>query len=234
MSISKPPAHLFCQKTTYYFRTVIPKRHRPVLGKTEYRYSLKTSSLRVARNRANKLSGVVNSIFSWIDAMDNRAKELTATKIKELAEKWLRETLELGLTFMVSDRLDPNHPAEFGYAASPDVLLEDHTSPSERSISWAREQASRLLAFEGIEGHPGESYYELLCFELLRSVSLYSKINDNRRNGDFSDPYYLADTDPTPETTPGQYSPQPPIEDQPNLDVLLAEYMNRPGFTGDL
>ncbi|MFW6324456.1 MAG: DUF6538 domain-containing protein [Desulfovibrionales bacterium] len=46
--------HLFLRNNIFYFRVVIPERHRPAMGKREVRMSLGTAYRRDARDFARK------------------------------------------------------------------------------------------------------------------------------------------------------------------------------------
>lgn len=82
------PSYLVTHGTTYYFRMVVPCDLRHPLGRTEYRYSLKTSYLREARIRATRLASAVFDIFGWLRG--GIVKKLTDDEIRRLAQEHLQ------------------------------------------------------------------------------------------------------------------------------------------------
>lgn len=68
-SIAKSPSYLIRNTSSYCFRMCVPKDLKPIVGKTELRYSLRTGSLSVAKHRARNMACYVQSLFLKLRAM---------------------------------------------------------------------------------------------------------------------------------------------------------------------
>lgn len=64
--IPRSPSYLVKHRHMFYFRVSVPADLRSVLGKTEYRYSLRTTYLRTARQKAMKMGSTAKIIFTGL------------------------------------------------------------------------------------------------------------------------------------------------------------------------
>lgn len=90
---SKNPSHIHKLPSGYIFRYTIPKDIRPYLGKTELRYSLKTSKIAVATLKAHKMSRVTQCVIKNIREGGTMI-ELSQEQIQELLSTWFKKELE--------------------------------------------------------------------------------------------------------------------------------------------
>ena len=68
-----------------YFRQAIPADLRGTLGRSEYRKSLGTAHMRIARPKAARLSAVVQDIFQMArDYLEMASNATTAGKASEM------------------------------------------------------------------------------------------------------------------------------------------------------
>lgn len=88
-SVSQP-SYLYQSSSGYIFRLRVPTDLRPVVGKTEFRYSLRTDALRTAKSRARAMAGYVQQLFMTVRS---GMSELTQEQIQRLVQKYIRETL---------------------------------------------------------------------------------------------------------------------------------------------
>ncbi|BDD89259.1 DUF6538 domain-containing protein [Desulfofustis limnaeus] len=64
-SVSQP-SYLYQSSSGYIFRLRVPTDLRPVVGKTKFRYSLRTGALRTAKSRARAMAGYVQQLFMTV------------------------------------------------------------------------------------------------------------------------------------------------------------------------
>jgi len=83
--LPKSPHHLLLRRGNYYFRFVIPARLRPVVGKTEIKYSLDTNDLRLARRRSAHLGAGVVNIMNALDAQTRGGDPVDYSKAELLS-----------------------------------------------------------------------------------------------------------------------------------------------------
>lgn len=74
----------------YIFRLKIPLDLKPIVGKTEFRYSLRTGSLRIAKQRTRCISAYLQQLFM---TLRTDMTELTQEQINQMVQQYIRETL---------------------------------------------------------------------------------------------------------------------------------------------
>jgi hypothetical protein len=57
------PSYMYQSPSGYIFRLRIPTDLRPLVGKCEFRYSLRTGASRVARHRARYIASYIQQLF---------------------------------------------------------------------------------------------------------------------------------------------------------------------------
>jgi len=65
----KSQSYLIQSKFGYHFRLSVPQDLRAVVGKTEFRYSLRTRSLAEAKIEARRMAGEIQRIFRRMRTM---------------------------------------------------------------------------------------------------------------------------------------------------------------------
>ena len=65
-NLNKSPSYLIRNPHSYCFRMIAPKDLRDIIGRREFRYSLKTGSLSIAKSRARLLAGLIQPLFVQI------------------------------------------------------------------------------------------------------------------------------------------------------------------------
>ena len=61
--VSAAPTYLLQTPSGYYFRLRIPEDLQPLVGRGEFRYSLKCGALRIAKHRARCIASFVQTLF---------------------------------------------------------------------------------------------------------------------------------------------------------------------------
>ena len=84
------PSYLYQASFGYVFRLRIPNDLREVVGRTEFRYSLRSGSLRVAKHRARCMASFVHNMFAKIR---KAMAKYTPEKIIHLVKEGLDEII---------------------------------------------------------------------------------------------------------------------------------------------
>lgn len=85
------PAYLYQTPSGYIFRLRVPGDLKELVGRCEFRYSLRAGALRVAKYRARLLASYVQQLFSRIR---NSMNGLTPERITEMVKEYIRKELE--------------------------------------------------------------------------------------------------------------------------------------------
>jgi hypothetical protein len=89
-SVSASPSYLYQSPSGYIFRLRIPCDLRKLVGKTEFRYSLRAGALRIARHRARFLASSIQQLFS---KMRDNMTDFTPEQITQMVKEHTREVL---------------------------------------------------------------------------------------------------------------------------------------------
>lgn len=109
-SVSQP-SYLYQTPSGYIFRLRVPGDLRELVGRCEFRYSLRAGALRIARYRARLLASYVHQLFSRIR---NSMTGLTPERITKMVKEFIRK--ELG---------DDNACAEQTALSTPGSIIVD-------------------------------------------------------------------------------------------------------------
>lgn len=215
--------HLFKQGHIFYFRMSIPEDLRKTLGQTEYRYSLRTGYLRIARMKANKLSAVVNSCFQQLrrgsEDMGITDKQIQASvkahlrrAIKETEEN--RFSTERPLTRKQLEQEEKTwHSLESDYREA--LATGDYVLAHDFALSICEEY--------GLDCTPGSLEFRKLCREILKMNVQYSRWRLRTIWGDYPEldedieQLFNAEVSSEPETT---------LDDSPLLSECLDRYVD--------
>ena len=83
-TVSRHPTYIYQTPSGYIFRLRIPCDLKILIGKSEFRYSLHTGALRVARHRARYIASYIHQLF--LDVRNDVLKvspELIIRKIQQ-------------------------------------------------------------------------------------------------------------------------------------------------------
>lgn len=83
-------SYLYQTPSGYIFRLRVPGDLRELVGRCEFRYSLRAGALRVARYRARLLASYVHQLFSRIR---NSMTEFTPERITAMVKGYIQDTL---------------------------------------------------------------------------------------------------------------------------------------------
>jgi len=87
---TRQPSHVYQSPSGYIFRLRIPEDLKELVGKCEFRYSLRAGALRVAKQRARAIASYIQQLFVKVR---NSMSEFTPEHIARLVKEHVREVL---------------------------------------------------------------------------------------------------------------------------------------------
>ena len=115
------PTYIYRHNSSYIFRIAIPNDITSHLNKKEFRYSLKTGSLGVAKFRARVIVSMIQTLFKDI-RRGGRMAELTDKEINQIIRDYIKRWLD---------------DDEKGRAERPPADW-DHLHKNEQSLDWLK------------------------------------------------------------------------------------------------
>ena len=128
LKLSRQPSNIVRERSTLYFRQIIPKDLRHCWGKSSIKLSLKTGNVVKAKRKAAVMSAMIWDIFTALRKGDGRMTGLSTEELRALANSWLKEILEAdeidrmrGLTaeqrlFWRQEKDDSGNTVDLGYS----------------------------------------------------------------------------------------------------------------------
>ena len=89
--VSAAPAYLYQSPSGYIFRLRVPSDLKQVVGKHEFRYSLRAGALRIAKYRARCVASYVQQLF---EKVRRSMSDFTPEKITELVKDYIKKVRE--------------------------------------------------------------------------------------------------------------------------------------------
>lgn len=188
------PSYMYQSPSGYIFRLRVPKDLRAIVGKGEFRYSLRTGALRVAKSRARDIASYLQQLFMRVRS---RMSEFTQEQIQALVKNYIRETLAN----------DEKCRAMSGPSASGTATLEgksllessDMKADEARSLlksvdRWLKYQdhslmhsvTDKLILSQGGKIEPESETYKVLSRELMKAFQGILNVRIKRSEGDYS------------------------------------------------
>ena len=205
-------AHLHRRGEIYYCRIALPKTLAIILGRGEYKKSLKTSDLRIARIKCRELSNRMEAFFIMVKALRPKEQDIKAL-VRHYFEGCLAEgedTLSFETVTSRSRFIDEYDPQAIIQTADlTRQVLAGYADLKRRHVYGEREEraATRLLQTHGYELNADSELFADFCLGLVRAGYESERIKlgyftGNYAEGDIRDPLfkdcrnYFADPDP--------------------------------------
>lgn len=223
--IPRSPSYLVKHNHIFYFRIAVPTNLRPLLRKTEYRFSLKTAFLKKARRKSTFMGWTANRIFKELQQGTGRMAELTDQQIRDWVETELRQWLsdeEERMLFRSRPWTEADwrwHEENVGAALSElqDLLYSGDYLKMNKTADWILEKQGVQLDKDSLE-------YRKLCREILEADVRSCEIQLSRYDGRYLDEYYSRQraTDQSQQT---QQPISPVTQSIPQADqgLMLSE-----------
>ncbi len=176
--------YLYLHTSGYFFRYSIPKDIRPIVKKTELRYSVKAHSRTTAKHRAKTLASITQAIINDI-RKGGTMSELKPEQIHKLLAQYFKEALDKDEVYRLErkpindDELD--HRIDL-YGSLKADAQESLAKSNHRSKA---KDADKLLAQHKVSLSHGSESFKILCRELLKlDVNLFD-ICQKREFGEY-------------------------------------------------
>ena len=193
--------NMYQSPSGYIFRLKIPNDLRGIVGKCEFRYSLRTGSLRIAKQRSQYISSYLHQLFS---RLRSREVELSQDQINELVKGYIRETLENdekcraiadpfteGQTTLegmsILEASDMNTAEAKSILSSVDkwLTVKDHSLMNDVAVKIANAFSKRQGLLDDIS--PDSASFKILSRELLKGFRDVLKVRIKRSGGDYAE-----------------------------------------------
>lgn len=177
----------------YVFRMRVPNDLKPIVGKGEFRYSLRTGSLRVAKLRTRSIAAYIQELFL---RLRSNMTELTQEQINQLVQRYIRETLsndEQCRAIASSSTTGMTTLEGKSILESSDMSTEEAKSILTSVERWIRNQnhslmepvADTLIKSVSPDISQESVSYKVLSRELLKAFSGILKVRIKRSSGDY-------------------------------------------------
>jgi integrase len=182
------PSYLISTASGYYFRVIIPLDLRPIVGRSELRYSVRTGFIGEAKHRALSMAGFTQRLFQSL-RKGSKMRELSDAEIQKLIGQYFRQVLEEDEASRVmedSPLPDEVHEEELvNWHAVKGDIQKDLADCNYDGL--AKTMTDRLL-IENRLVLDQESYsYRKLSREMLKVHSRILDVMEKRERGDYSD-----------------------------------------------
>lgn len=182
------PTYLFHTPSGYIFRLRIPKDLKTIVGKTEFRYSLRSGFLREAKLKAQAIAYYINELFGKVR---NNMTVFSKDMINGLVKSYIQQTLKKDEECKVKGKtyLEDNcwvvGGADMGVDEAKCALGITRTWLANNDHSYMECSAKKLLG--DIEFDVDSEEYMELLRELLKSYADVLKVRLKRAVGDYSE-----------------------------------------------
>lgn len=194
------PAHMYPSPSGYIFRLRIPHDIKPLVGKVEFRYSLRTGALRIAKHRARCITAYIQQLF--IQLRGNMF-ELTQDQVNQLVRDYIRQTLANDERCRATGEAEliAGDESIFPPLEGSDMKADEARSMLTSINRWLKQQnhtlmehvADKLVA-RGDSASPKDSVdregvsYKVLCRELMKGMKDVLGVRILRAEGDYTKP----------------------------------------------
>ncbi len=169
----------------YYFRFQFPTDVKPLVNKSELRYSLQTRSIDLAKSKARLIAGKIQSIIRSI--RKGFMTGLTIEQVNRLITKHIRESLEADEYKRIVDdtpfdnEYHKNHLKILDKAKG--VLQERLATKDNKYIT---ESVDNLLKSKSIDADKKSFAYRMLCRDMFKAEAHIFEVMRKRQMGDYS------------------------------------------------
>ena len=141
---SHSPSYLVRNAHSYCFRLIVPKDLQKFVGKTELRYTLRTGSIGIAKQKSRFLAGQVQFIFQLLRKGFSWMGKLSENPVQQLVGEYIKRSID-GLDKVFEGGEDTYRPFDdppslFSYINELPTIREDLiVKPQPRGLQHAGE-----------------------------------------------------------------------------------------------
>lgn len=157
------PSYIYQTPSGYIFRLRVPDDIKPLVGRVEFRYSLRAGALRVAKYRARCIASFIQQLF---EKVRERMTEYTPERIIELVKKGVEEVIydPAGVEVSTQINIDGKTAIQPSYLQkSNDRIVLSSERIKQLTIQYLRDSLAndekcRALTGEGTESLDGMTF----------------------------------------------------------------------------
>ena len=216
------PSHIYQHPSGYIFRYRVPKNLQPHVPQTEFRYSLRTGSLRVAKHRAKRLTCFVEDLLNDF----KREKEMpTRDEIRSHVRSFIQDMLNKDLEERTAGVHYSQKLKGIDYPPEDDIMVEwmEEYDQEVRTGQYSRSSCDvdkLLQTLPSLSISKRSHDYKRFCHEMGRQTIEAYKTILRRNRGDFSDLDAQGTTVEMPRTH------EPTEADKVDQGPLLSEVIS--------
>ncbi len=182
------PTYMYQSPSGYIFRLCIPCDLRSLVGKTEFRYSLRSGVLRVAKHRARSIASYIQQLFMKVRS---NMTEFTKEQINQMVLDYIEQTL-------ADDeicRAQSLHTIGDLYTSGGSGMGQKEAESLDAVVKmWLKNQdheflhpvANQLLKKYGQDIEPESASYKALSRELMVAFQSILNVRIRRSQGDYT------------------------------------------------
>ncbi|SHO49007.1 DUF6538 domain-containing protein [Desulfopila aestuarii] len=222
------PSYLYQTPSGDIFRLRIPIDLQSVVGKREFRYSLRSGILRVAKHRARCIASYIHQLFvKVLISMAEFSKEL----IDQLVREYIKQTLEDDEKCRALGQHTMSNLYVTGDSAMDDKEAESLNISVKRWLwnkdhSFLHPVANTMLAKYDIDIDPESDSYKSLSRELMVGFQSILNVRIKRSQGDYS----VSDQELIPALREEQVSPKvatPVVQAKETVALKFTEVVEK-------
>ena len=137
--IVSTPSYMYQSPSGYIFRLRIPKDLKHVVGKSEFRYSLRAGAIRVARQRARAIASFIQQLFIKVRSS---MSEFTSEKVTKLVKEHVHKVAGEEMADKFTGDTEPGSIVING----EEVLTASYNTDCDGSQSLSPERIAQLVA----------------------------------------------------------------------------------------
>ena len=184
-AVNKSASNLYRRDSVFYFVFNVPPDIRPFVKRCQFRYSLGTRQVSLARHRASYVGFRCRDLCRKIRVGGMNALE--DSDISGLVQQWLQESLET----MEDNRVDGPVQSEAGVGEVVSDLQKaeaSYRSALGRSdYNFVERQAEMILEERGLSFERDSHAFRKLCRELMKASIRHIQIEQERSKGEYDD-----------------------------------------------
>ena len=184
--IRSAPTYLLPHPSGYIFRYSIPKDLRPIIGKSELRYSLQTGILNVAKARARGMAVKAHGIIQNLRRGTTLAA-LTEQQINEIIRDRLKRSLEEAEEIRLEQPRRSREDAEEAAWITQGIGIDAQIALAENDYSSWGHLVDALADGAGIKLDKDSEDYRRFYREVLKSQVKLAEVVAGRERGDYEE-----------------------------------------------
>ncbi len=183
---TRNPSYVYQTPHSYCFRMRVPADLQPLVNRKEFRYSLKTCYLGIAKSKARFLAGNVQWLFEILRYSGDWMDKLTDDQMQQMINRYIRNKLESLERKRAVEGIDIRKVMKEDEMLK-DFILENQSELVDGSYENAGFTVKKILDEKGIAFDSKIPEHAVMCREYLKAETEMFKVERNRISSDYSD-----------------------------------------------